>query len=74
MTAHSLISKATGSPLLKGEGLGVRSKFPKAAADSTEKAVEMMKLTKRQIEVTMFAAGSNNLELLKDMELDTHEK
>jgi isopentenyl diphosphate isomerase/L-lactate dehydrogenase-like FMN-dependent dehydrogenase len=35
--------------------------FLKAAAVSTEKVVEMMKLTKRQIEVTMFAAGAKNL-------------
>jgi hypothetical protein len=34
----------------------------KAAAVSTEKAVDMMKLTKRQIEVTMFAAGVGTLE------------
>jgi isopentenyl diphosphate isomerase/L-lactate dehydrogenase-like FMN-dependent dehydrogenase len=38
------------------EGLGVRS---------TEKVVEMMKLTKRQIEVTMFACGVEKLEGLK---------
>jgi hypothetical protein len=48
-------------PLYLGEGLGVRS---------TEKAVEMMKLTKRQIEITMFAAGVEELNaerLLKHM-------
>ena len=48
-----------------GEGLGVRSmagQFLKAAAVSTEKAVEMMKLTKRQIEVTMLSCGSGELE------------
>jgi len=40
--------------------------FLKAAAVvSTEKAVAMMKLTKKQIEVTMFAAGVYNLETLK---------
>jgi len=39
-----------------GEVPGVRS---------IEKAVEMMKLTKRQIEVTMFAAGVEMLEGLK---------
>jgi isopentenyl diphosphate isomerase/L-lactate dehydrogenase-like FMN-dependent dehydrogenase len=38
--------------------------FLKAAAVSTEKAVEMMKLTKRQIEVSMFAAGTGTLEEL----------
>ncbi len=36
---------------------GMAGNFLKAAAVSTEKAIEMMKLTKRQIEVTMFAAG-----------------
>jgi len=36
-----------------------------APAASTENAVEMMKLTKRQIEVTMFAAGVGTLEGLK---------
>jgi hypothetical protein len=36
--------------------------FLKAAAVSTEKAVKMMKLTKRQIEVTMFAAGTGTLQ------------
>jgi isopentenyl diphosphate isomerase/L-lactate dehydrogenase-like FMN-dependent dehydrogenase len=47
-------------PLYLGEGLGVRS---------TEKAVEMMKLTKRQIEITMFAAGARTLEGLKVIRL-----
>jgi len=43
-----------------------------SAAISTEKAVEMMKLTKRQIEVTMFACGAGRigkLEIGKLMEL-----
>lgn len=44
---------------------GMAGNFLKAAAISTEKAVEMMKLTKRQIEVTMFAAGVNNLSKMK---------
>jgi len=44
---------------------GMAGQFLKAAAISTEKAVEMMKLTKRQIEVTMFAAGVGTLEGLK---------
>jgi isopentenyl diphosphate isomerase/L-lactate dehydrogenase-like FMN-dependent dehydrogenase len=39
--------------------------FLKAAAVSTEQAVEMMKLTKRQIEVTMFATGVARLEGLR---------
>ncbi len=41
---------------------GMAGQFLKAAAVSTEKAVEMMKLTKRQIEVTMFAAGVGKLD------------
>jgi len=44
---------------------GIAGKFLKAAAISTENVVEMMKLTKRQIEVTMFAAGVGTLEGLK---------
>lgn len=43
---------------------GMAGQFLKAAAVSTEKAVERMKLTKRQIEVTMFAAGVGTLEEL----------
>jgi len=38
----------------------------KPAAVSTEKTVELMKLTKKQIEVTMFAAGAKNIEALKE--------
>lgn len=44
---------------------GMAGQFLKAAAVSTEKAVELMKLTKRQIEVTMFACGAEKLESLK---------
>ncbi|MFT3894772.1 MAG: type 2 isopentenyl-diphosphate Delta-isomerase [Anaerolineales bacterium] len=44
---------------------GMAGQFLKAAAVSTERVVEMMKLTKRQIEVTMFAAGVETLEGLK---------
>ena len=43
---------------------GMAGPFLKAAAVSTEKTVEMMKLTKRQIEVTMFAAGAGSLKKL----------
>ncbi len=48
---------------------GMAGPFLKAAAVSTEKAVEMMKLTKRQIEVTMFACGVGTLEGLKQTKL-----
>ncbi len=44
---------------------GMAGNFLKAAAISTENALEMMRLTKRQIEVTMFAAGVGTLEGLK---------
>ncbi|HEU0293252.1 MAG TPA: type 2 isopentenyl-diphosphate Delta-isomerase [Anaerolineales bacterium] len=40
---------------------GMAGSFLKAAAVSTEQAVEMMKLTKRQIEVTMFACGAGRI-------------
>lgn len=40
---------------------GMAGNFLKAAAVSTEKAIEMMKLIKRQIEVTMFASGVGKL-------------
>ncbi len=45
---------------------GMAGQFLKAAAVSTEKTVEMMKLTKRQIEVTMFATGAINIDALKE--------
>jgi isopentenyl-diphosphate delta-isomerase len=48
---------------------GMAGPFLKAAAVSTEKAVERMKLTKRQIEVTMFACGVGTLEGLKQTKL-----
>ena len=38
--------------------------FLKAATISTENVVEMMKLTKRQIEVAMFAAGAKDSQML----------
>ena len=44
---------------------GMAGPFLKAAAVSTENVVEMMNLTKRQIEVTMFACGAGRLEELK---------
>ncbi len=44
---------------------GMAGQFLKAAAISNENVVEMMKLTMRQIEVTMFAAGVGTLEGLK---------
>ena len=40
---------------------GMAGQFLKAAAISTKSAIQMMKLTKRQIEVTMFAAGAKEI-------------
>ncbi len=44
---------------------GMAGNFLKAAAVSTEQAVAMMKLTKRQVEVTMFACGAGSLQELR---------
>jgi isopentenyl-diphosphate delta-isomerase len=44
---------------------GMAGQFLRAAAISTKSAVQMMKLTKRQIEVTIFATGVGTLEDLK---------
>jgi len=44
---------------------GMAGQFLKAAAISTENTVETMQLVKKQIEVTMFAAGVGTLEDLK---------
>lgn len=67
MANNFSFSNGTNSPLPLGEGLGANFfQFLKAAAVSTENVIDMMKLTKRQIEVTMFAAGVGNLTILKD--------
>jgi isopentenyl-diphosphate delta-isomerase len=44
---------------------GMAGQFLKAAAISTKSVIHMMELTKRQIEVTMFASGVGRLEDLK---------
>jgi isopentenyl-diphosphate delta-isomerase len=59
-----------GLDIAKGIALGatlggMAGQFLKAAAISTDNVVEMIKLTKRQIEVTMFATGVGTLEGLK---------
>jgi len=41
---------------------GMAGQFLKAAAVSTEATVEMMKLTRRQIQVSLFSAGAGSLE------------
>jgi isopentenyl-diphosphate delta-isomerase len=43
---------------------GMAGKFLKAAAVSTDRAIRILELTQRQIQVTMFAAGAANLEEL----------
>lgn len=48
---------------------GMAGPFLKAASVSTKKAVEMMRLTKRQIEVTMFACGAGRIGELKNRKL-----
>jgi isopentenyl-diphosphate delta-isomerase len=45
---------------------GMAGGFLKAAAISTGNVIEMMKLTKKQIEVTMFASGVGKLEELEN--------
>jgi isopentenyl-diphosphate delta-isomerase len=48
---------------------GMAGRFLKAASASTEAVVEMMKLTKKQIDVTMFAAGAGTLDSLRNAKL-----
>jgi isopentenyl-diphosphate Delta-isomerase len=43
---------------------GIAGQFLRAAAISTEKTIEIMKLTKRQIEVAMFASGIDTIAAL----------
>lgn len=49
---------------------GMAGNFLKAAAVSSEKAASMMKLTQRQIQVSMFAAGIADLDDLSRVELE----
>jgi len=48
---------------------GMAGQFLKAAAVSTDQAVEKMKLAKRQLQVTMLAAGVGNIERLRKIKL-----
>jgi len=48
---------------------GMAGQFLKSAAISTEKTVDMMNLTKRQIAVTMFACGAASIEDLQNTTL-----
>lgn len=53
---------------------GMAGQFLKAAAISTDNVVEMTKLTKRQIEVTMFACGAGTLHELQQGKLTAATK
>jgi isopentenyl-diphosphate delta-isomerase len=48
---------------------GMASPFLKAAAQSLEKTIEIIELTRREIQVCMFAAGISNLEQLQKYHL-----
>ena len=48
---------------------GMAGQFLRAAAVSTEQVIEMMKLVKRQIEVTMFTTGAGTLDVLRNGKL-----
>ena len=52
---------------------GMAGQFLKAAAISTDNVIEMIKLTKRQIEVTMFATGTTNLKELGNVQLKAED-
>ncbi|MBI4731496.1 MAG: alpha-hydroxy-acid oxidizing protein, partial [Chloroflexi bacterium] len=49
---------------------GMAGQFLKAAAISAKKVVEMMQLTKQQIQVAMFATGAENLDYLRFEQLE----
>jgi len=53
---------------------GMAGQFLKAAAASTENVVETMNLTKKQLEVTMFAAGAGDLDSLRNVKLQGRSK
>lgn len=48
---------------------GMAGNFLRAAATSAEQGLESIRLTKRQIEVTMFAAGAGDLKALRTAQL-----
>lgn len=52
---------------------GMAGQFLKAAAVSTRSVVQMMELTKRQIQVTMFATGAGSLQDLSMGKLKSNE-
>ena len=48
---------------------GMAGQFLKAAAISTENVIELIQLTQRQIQITMFAAGAGDIKALKSLAL-----
>jgi isopentenyl-diphosphate delta-isomerase len=48
---------------------GMAGQFLKAAAISTENTISLMKLTQRQIQISMFAAGAENISDIQNIEL-----
>lgn len=48
---------------------GMAGQFLKAAAVSTDNAVSLMRLTQRQIQVSMFAAGAGNIPAIQNITL-----
>jgi isopentenyl-diphosphate delta-isomerase len=48
---------------------GVAGQFLKAAAISREKVSELLRLTRQQIQVSMFGAGANDLSALREIKL-----
>jgi isopentenyl-diphosphate Delta-isomerase len=49
---------------------GMAGRFLKAASISTKKVLEMVQITKRQIEVAMFGAGASGVNQLRSCELE----
>jgi L-lactate dehydrogenase (FMN-dependent) and related alpha-hydroxy acid dehydrogenases len=50
---------------------GMAGNFLKAAAISTEKVIEIIKLTKKQLEVAMFTSGARTLKILDAQKLQS---
>lgn len=48
---------------------GMAGQFLKAAAVSTDNAIEMIRLTQRQLQVTMFCAGAGDIQSLQELPL-----
>jgi isopentenyl-diphosphate Delta-isomerase len=50
---------------------GMAGNFLKAAAISTEKVIEIIKLTKKQLEIAMFASGARTIKILDAQKLQS---